>query len=211
MSESTPLRLLLFDDTCRGKNLLPGLTHSWIAGSILYRGLRRLDRAQGVRSWADGLNWLASVGGEQPIAEIQFWGHGKWGNARVDRDVLDVTALQSDHEYYDSLTAIRDRLIGPEALWWFRTCETFGAEPGHRFARRWTKFFNCRVAGHTYIIGPWQSGLHCLAPGEEPAWSVREGLKKGTPRRPVKALWSRPGEPNTLSCLHNDHPELRRG
>ena len=207
---SPPLHLMLFDATCRGRSLRPGLTHSWIAGGWLYKSLGRLDRVQGVTSWEEGLRWLAEVESERPIAEIQFWGHGKWGRAKVNSDVLDVAALEPGHEYFSQMEAIRDRLVGPDALWWFRTCETLGCVSGHDFARRWTDFFECRVAGHTYIIGPWQSGLHCLEPGEEPDWPVDEGLAEGTPQRPKKALWSKPGEPNTISCLANDHRCLRR-
>ncbi len=207
---NSPLRLMLFDATCTGKPLRPGLTHSWVAGGWLYQKMGRLDEVRGVESWEEGLRWLAEVESERPIAEIQFWGHGKWGRAKVDHHVLDVRALEKGHRYRPLLEAIRDRLVGPEALWWFRTCETLGCEPGHEFARRWTQFFECRVAGHTYIIGPWQSGLHCLKPGEEPDWPVDEGLAEGTPENPKKALWSKSGEPNTISCLDNDHLCLER-
>jgi hypothetical protein len=211
MADARPLRLLLYDDTCRGRSpLVPGLTHSWIAGWFLYRGLGRLDRAQGARSWEEGLRWLATVEPGRAIEQIQFWGHGKWGNARIDGEKLDVSALWPGHEYHHLLATIRDRLVGPDALWWFRTCETFGAEAGQRFAREWTDFFNCRAAGHTYIIGPWQSGLHCLRPGEVPDWSVWEGIDEGTPEEPVKALWSTANAPNTLSCLGNSHPVLEK-
>lgn len=203
------LRLLLFDSTCRGRSFLPGLTHSWIAGALLYRGLGRLDLSYGAESWEEGLRWLATVRAGYPISEIQFWGHGKWGDARIDGERLTIDALESDHPFAGRLETIRSRMEGPDALWWFRTCETFGANPGHRFASAWTDFFECRAAGHTYIIGPWQSGLHCLSPGDEPDWSVEEGLDEGTPDEPEEALWSKPGEPNTISCLRNDHPELR--
>jgi hypothetical protein len=92
-------------------------------------------------------------------------------------------------------------------LWWFRTCETFGCEAGHDFARRWTRFFGCRAASHTYIIGPWQSGLHILEPGQSPDWPLDEGLAEGTPDSPEKALWSTPGKPNTIFCLTSRLPD----
>lgn len=210
MAKTKPLRLLVFDDTCRRDWVVAGLTHSWIAGWYFYRGLGRLDYARGVRSWGEALLWLATVERERPIGEIQFWGHGKWGQARVDGEVLDLSVLDAGHRYRNLLDDIQRRLVGPQALWWFRTCETFGARSGHQFAREWTSFFNCRAASHTYIIGPWQSGLHCLEPGEVPNWSLEEGLEEGTAERPEKALWSRPGEPNTITCLHNRHRELRK-
>lgn len=206
-----PLRLLIYDDTCLGKRpFLPGLTHCWRAGRLLYQGLGRIDRTFAAQNWEQALRWLIDVEPERPIAEIQYWGHGKWGKVFIDKEPLDIFALEHDHPYFELLTAIRARLIGPRALWWFRTCETFGANAGHEFARAWTSFFNCRAAGHTYIIGPWQSGLHCLHPGQLPHWSPEEGIEKGSPANPIKARWSRAGEPNTIFCTQNTHPVLMR-
>ena len=201
------LRLLIFDRTCTGRPLLPGLSHAWIAGAWLYRGLRRFDARLPATSWDEALAWLAAVRPGEPIAEVQFWGHGKWGEARIGADRLDAAALRPGHPRHPALRALRARLLpGGQALWWFRTCETLGAAPGHDLARRWTDFFGARVAGHTYIIGPWQSGLHSLAPGQDPTWSPREGLLAGTPQRPERAAWSAPGQPNTIHCLHGAVP-----
>ena len=46
---------MIYDETCRGRGLLPGLTHSWIAGALLYTRynplvrfvMRRISRANG--------------------------------------------------------------------------------------------------------------------------------------------------------------------
>ncbi|MGB1700273.1 MAG: hypothetical protein ACPHRO_09985, partial [Nannocystaceae bacterium] len=89
---------------------------------------------------------------------------------------------------------------------WFRTCETFGAQPGHDFARHLAAHMGARVAGHTYIIGPLQSGLHLLAPGQRPAWSDSEGLAEGTPQAPLRARWSSISAPNTITCLRRSLP-----
>lgn len=187
---------------------VPGLSHFWAGGGLLYAGLRRLDRFAGFTDWASALRWLAEVEPSRTIAEIQFWGHGKWGAAKIDREPLDREALAEGHPLRRPLEAVRERLdsSGGQCQWWFRTCETFGAEPGHAFAQAWTDFFGCRAAGHTYVIGPWQSGLHTLEPGEAPHWSVCEGLRAGTPDEPLAAYWSRLGEPNTISCLQGRIP-----
>src|SRR6185437_12193271 len=103
----------------------------------------------------------------EPIAEVQYWGHGRWGRALVAEDVLDARALGAGHPLRRGLDALRERLA-PGALLWFRTCETFGASPGIDFARRLSDHLGARVAGHTYIIGFHQSGLHGLAPGGVP-------------------------------------------
>lgn len=200
------LRLMIFDRTDRGRRGLPGLSSAWRAGATLYRGLGRLDVCAGVSEWGQALDWIIDHEPEQPIAEIQFWGHGNWGTAKIAGNPLDIRALASGHEHHRRLCAIRDRLA-PGALWWFRTCETFGADRGHDFAKRWTEFFGCRAAGHTYVIGYWQSGLHSLRAGDAPDWSTDEGLEVGTPTSPEKALRSRRHEPNTISCLRGTIPE----
>lgn len=202
------MRLLIYDATWVGRPLVqPGLTASWIVGGALYRGLGRLHASYGATSWEDALAWLCSVEPARAIDEIQFWGHGTWGRVWIGRDRLDVDALvDATHSRHADLVALRARLCGPSALLWFRSCSTFGREAGQRFATTWSRFFRCRVAGHTYVIGPWQSGLHSLAPDESPAWSVREGLPDDVDE-PTHARWSGPFEPNTISCLHGRIPD----
>lgn len=201
-----PLRLMVYDATWAGRPWVQaGLTLSWVAGGALYRALGRLDAVFGATSWHDALAWLCSVEPRRPIGEIQYWGHGRFGRAFVARAPLDVAALTPGHPLHEDLSALRARLTGPGALWWFRTCETFGREAGHRFASSWTRFFGCRAAGHTYVIGPLQSGLHSLGPDDTPTWSVREGLPEGE-ENPASALMSHAGAPNTITCLHGAVP-----
>jgi hypothetical protein len=203
---TAPLRLMIYDRTCTGRRMRPGLSHAWWAGSHLYRGLSRFDATHGITSWAEGLQWLATALPDRPIAEIQYWGHGHWGELFVAREGLTAEALRPGHRLHDHLAAIRERLV-PDHLWWFRTCEAFGAAKGHDFARRFTDFFGGRAAGHTYIIGVWQSGLHSLRAGEIPQWPIEEGLSRGTAECPVEALWSRRRAPNTIHFLSGRIPE----
>lgn len=198
---------MVYDRTCTGRPLWPGLTHAWASGAWLYRALGRFDAHFGAPDWTAALAWLAEVTPDRPIEEIQYWGHGKWGNALIDRVGLGIDALEPDHEHFASLSRIRERMLpGGRSLWWFRTCELFGAEPGHAFARGWSDFFDATTAGHTFIIGHWQSGLHSLRPGETPRWSPREGLAEGTPDEPVRAHWSKRSAPNTVSFLSGRVP-----
>jgi len=187
------VRLLVYDRTCvrkRGR-----LSPIWKAGAGLYKRLGRIDAAHGVASWDEALTWLAS---HDEIHEVQYWGHGKWGLAFVEEDKLDAGSLAGRHAA--PLAAIRERLA-PDALWWFRTCETFGAHAGHDFAQRFSDTLGARVAGHTFIIGYHQSGLHGLAPGMRPEWSADEGLLEGTAADPQRARRSKPWSPRTVTAL----------
>lgn len=202
-----PLRLMIYDATCRNRPRPVGLSHIWRAGALLYGGVRRLDRSRGVSSWAEALTWLAEVEPGRTIAEIQYWGHGKWGRPLIDRQPLERAALAPNHPLHGQLRAIRRRLApGGEALWWFRTCEAFGARAGHEFARDWSDFFGCRTAGHTHIIAFYQSGLHTLRPGQTPDWPEDEGLLRGSPTASQQARPSSRWAPNTITCLHGVIP-----
>jgi hypothetical protein len=197
------LRLLIYDRTCRGRHGLPGLSHAWGMGRHLYRGLGRIDAAFGAGSWGEALAWLIEVQAPGPIAEVQFWGHGHFGQALVAGEALDARALTPGHRHHEALARVRDRMLPGEAgLWWFRTCETFGGGQGHAFARAWADFFGCRAAGHTHVIGIWQSGLHSLLPGSAPSWSRDEGVAlTDTGSTRAAGLPSHPGAPNTVSFL----------
>lgn len=204
------LRVVLYDDTCRTSRVGPfvapiGLTHSWIAGGLLYRGRARADRAVGVTSWTEALRTVVDAPGSEMVSEVQYWGHGKWGRALVRDDVWDRRAFDPGHPLSPLLHAFAARLA-PDACVWFRTCESFGGDEGHAFARELAEFLGARVAGHTFIIGPWQSGLHSLSPGDRPTWSSTEGIEVGSAARPVRAQWSRPDRPNTITCLHDTIP-----
>ncbi len=201
---AAPLRLMIYDATCAGRGLLPGLTASWKVGGWLYGALGRFDAWRGITRWEDGLAWLATFEPGAKLEEIQFWGHGHWGTAQVAGEALGIEALVPGHPHHAALCSIRERLSSDQAVWWFRTCETFGKAEGQRFARAWTRFFGCRAAGHTYVIGPLQSGLHCLAPDDEPKWPLDEGLRKAPDARSAER--SHLGAPNTISCFHGAIP-----
>jgi Domain of unknown function (DUF4347) len=190
----SPLRLMVFDRSASGLGTV------WSMGRRFYalRGL--LDAGRGVASVDQALGWLATHGARRPIAEIQIWCHGKWGDVRFGAECLDRESLARASSHFDGLTRLRERLA-PDALVWFRTCETFGAERGMEFAERFAEFMGARVAGHSYVIGLWQSGLHALEPGRRADWPADEGIAEGDARDPRRAKVSLPGEPNTISCF----------
>lgn len=199
------LRLLVYDATQRSRSPR-ALGLSWQYGARLYGALGRIDAAFGARNFSEALAWLAGYRGARPIAELQFWGHGKWGAIFVDRDVLDRGVLRPNHRLHAAFRGFRERLE-PDALLWFRTCETLGAAPGQDFAQALGDATGARVAGHTFVIGFLQSGLHCLRPGSRPQWSSHEGLAKGDPASPERALPSSPNAPNTITCLDGKIPD----
>jgi hypothetical protein len=201
-----PLRLLVFDRTCVGPGALPGLSDAWNAGRVVYRSLGRIDDAFGASSWAEALAWLVarSQATGRPIDEVQYWGHGRRGRALIADDVLDARSLQASSAQLDRLRAVRASFTADAKGWWFRTCETVGGTAGHAFARAWSDFLEQRVAGHTHVIGFWQSGLHTLRPGEAPAWSVTEGLRERD--ESAVALGSSPLLPHTIPCLRGTIP-----
>jgi Domain of unknown function (DUF4347) len=199
------LRLVVYDATQRQRRP-KALGLSWQYGSQLYRVLGRVDAAYGARSFADAFAWLARYEPAQPIQELQFWGHGKWGRIFIDREELDRGVLAPGHQQHRAFTAVRERLA-PDALLWFRTCETLGARAGQDFAAALADATGARVAGHTFVIGFFQSGLHCLRPGVTPFWSAAEGLAKGSADQPESALPSTPDAPNTITCLTGQIPD----
>ena len=201
------LRLMVYDRTCIGKRAPVGLSTAWSAGSVLYRGLGRIDATFGAASWDEALGWLATHEPDRRIAEIQYWGHGRWGRVLIDRDPFDVAALGAGHALAKRVAAVRERLVpGGEALVWLRTCEAFGARAGLDFAPRLADAFGARVAGHTHIIGALQSGLHGLRPGHLPDWSADEGIAEGTPDDPKSAFESGVLRPRTVTCFAREVP-----
>ncbi len=198
------LRLIVFDRTCVGRGGL-GLSPVWRGGTRLYSLLRRVDAAYGAASFEEAWRWVASCEPARRIDEIQFWGHGKWGRLFIDGQSLDRSALGPRHRCHPLLCAVRERLA-PEALFWFRTCETFGAAAGHDFAAAWTDFFGVKAAGHTFVVAAWQSGLHSLSPGAFPSWSASEGLLSGSPEKPQRAASSGPTQPHTVTFLTGSIP-----
>jgi hypothetical protein len=197
--------LVLFDATQRQRRPR-ALGYSWQYGTQLYRALGRVDAAFGAHSFREAFAWLASHQRERQIAELQFWGHGRWGRIMIDAEALDRQLLLPAHQHHAGFQQLRERLT-PDALIWFRTCETLGAVAGQDFAARLADATGARIAGHTFIIGFLQSGLHCLRPGMSPHWPSSEGLARGSADAPEAALPSAPTAPNTITCLTGQIPD----
>jgi hypothetical protein len=199
-------KLLVYDGTHRKGEVL--LRSAWRTGSSLYRSLNRVDAALGASSWEQAFTWLIREGERDSLDEVQFWGHGTWGNVYIGNDIFCVRSLSQGNPHYDVLTQLRAVLTpNAQSLVWFRTCETFGTHVGQEFATKLAAFLNARVAGHTHVIGVWQSGLQGLRPGQVPHWSPHEGLAEGTPERPLRARGSWPTTKRSLHFLNGVMPD----
>jgi len=215
------LRLVVFDSTDTGPLRVPrvlrkedgtaqgtgGLTRFWQLGAQMHRVLSRADGVTGARSWKDALRWAVNVSHARgrPIRELQAWGHGGWGYMGMHRDRLDSDALRTESPLRDTVDAFRDTLA-PDALVWLRCCSAFGTLRGHDLARRLADRLRVRVAGHTFIIGGLQSGTHSLTPGQNPTWTIEEGVERANGSS-LCARLSTASAPRTITCLRFELPE----
>lgn len=181
------------------------LTFSFINGGKFYKMFRGIEKHAGFDSWTSALEWLATVEPNKKISSIQFWGHGAPATIAINDERLGISSLNVNSKYYSLLKSIKERL-NPDSLIWLRSCNCFTGKRGKIFAQNLANFFGCTVAGHTFIVGPWQSGLHTLRPGEIPTWSDTEGYKLNK-EGVLEKVWSLPWSPNTIFCLTGKIPE----
>ena len=118
----------------------------------------------------------------EPVKHLQFWGHGAPG-----APLIDGVRLGLGDRLERFVAACRFK---PRSTVWWRACDVFGGEAGHRFALRFCEVAGCGHAGHTRIISaPWpiyQSGGHGLRPDKAPHWSASEGEDDGDGSGPFK-------------------------
>jgi hypothetical protein len=183
----------------------PGLTPVWSAGARLFDAMGRVDAWIAATNWRDALRWAADQAQRagRPIGSLQAWGHGGFGFMRIAQTALDGAALRQASALAPALDAVRDALA-PGSSVWLRCCSAFGHD-GRTFARSLADRLRARVAGHTYIIGFYQSGTHSLSPGDAPTWDPREGVRFEAGRA-AGARWSTPWAPNTITCLASRLP-----
>ena len=196
------IRVLIWDDT-EGRPV--GWT--WDVGAPIYKLIGRFDLIINGRSWETALDILVTELVERGtwLRDLRFWGHGNWGRAYLRGGALTSRSLTPEGRLFPHLESLA-RFVRPESLIWFRTCSSFGNVMGRAFAKALAAFFQCTVAGHTYNIGFWHSGLHTLRPLEDPSWSEAEGTvmdEKGT----RQTTWSAWGRPNTVTFVRGSIPK----
>lgn len=183
-----------------------GLSHAWRAGAMGYQAVGAIDAWHPARTWSEALVWTASEARRRgaPIVSLQAWGHGGFGFMAIGQTRLDRATLAPASDLAPSLDGLR-AVLDPRALVWLRCCSAFG-DHGRDFARALADRLGVRVAGHTHVIGFFQSGTHALAPGEAPAWDPREGVRFED-QGAVGARGSSPMAPNTITCLETSYPD----
>lgn len=201
------MTLLVYDKTCNGYRGLLKLT--WIIGTWLYCLFGRAQGRYGAKSWADALNWLISQGDQKgPITEVQFWGHGRPGAVIIGDTTLSLASLM----YYRPHILDLQRRMVYNGVFWFRSCSAFAGRNGQRFARAMAKMLERRVAGHTYFIWLWHSGLRVVQrPTEDNPlpianWDLLEGIGAGTAEMPFRLSKSGPRQPRTIGCWRTQIP-----
>lgn len=184
------MRLVIYDAT-RKPSLLD---ESWGAGAFSMWFRERTEGMLGALSWEEVFTWLdIRVLKHGLIKEVQFWGHGTPGEAYINGEKI-TEAIKK---------ALWVKRFTDDGLWWFRTCSTFNGEKGKSFAKDFSSWISCKIAGHTHKIGfPTHSGLHSILPNEEPNWLDNEGLNKnGNLKRSY--FW----RPNTIPFWKNTIPK----
>lgn len=177
------------------------LRFSWITGGKFYEKFRSIEHHAGFSSWKEALKWIISIEPDKKINSIQFWGHGSPGRVWINGDFLSTRSILASSEHRELLLQLKERLTFDSVVW-FRSCNVFTGQEGRLFAISFSSFLDCKIASHTYIVGPWQSGLHTIEPGCLPNWSLEEGIGKDG-----KKLWSMPWSPNTIFCLNGKIPK----
>lgn len=176
------MKLAIFDTS----KAAGSVRHAWPIGAGILKARGKLTHVGGFKDLADALQWSTGAG-TGVVDQLEIWCHGfpggiKWGE-----------------QYYQGTLPMLDqvaRAMAPGGVVWFRACRVFHGDKGIRFAGEAAGALRCLVAGHTYDIGPLQSGLHTMDPDERIAWPADEGGAKP----------SRPWHPNTIHCLQNDIP-----
>ncbi|MBK6694720.1 MAG: hypothetical protein IPG50_21295 [Myxococcales bacterium] len=200
-------RLVLYDRTCTRP--AGGLSAVWRGGAALYCASGAVNASVGIDDWAGAARAIEAL--DAPLAELQYWGHGRFGRVFVDRAPLDLRALVgapgADAGARRVVAVLKERLVTSErSLVWLRTCEAFGGDVGQAFAEALADTLGVRVGGHTHVIGFWQSGLHSLVPGQRALWPREEGIRRGTASAPELGAGSSPGLPCTIHCLQGRVP-----
>lgn len=170
------MKIILYDNTENG-------VKEWFWRR--YIQVRAGWRKFGVASWHDGIDRiLDAVRPGTRLMELQIWGDGS-------PSMPAINGKAPPEMFWKELA----NLVTPESIVWFRMCSVFYGEKGLRFAHNTALQLGCRVAGHSRIIGPWQSGLFRVTPGGTPSWADPERFENWMDAK------SGPFQQRTIACF----------
>jgi len=180
------MKVILYDSSPNG-----AVGWSWAIGSFR-PGWTRI----GAKSWDEAAEAIGSaifeatskLNGIAKLATLQIWGHGQPGEPLLAGKPMTPAFMRRVQVG-----------VSPTSLVWFRMCSVFFGAKGQAFAERTANELNCRTAGHSHVIGPWQSGLYSLKPGQTPSWAVGNGVW-----RSVKSGWRKQ---RTVFCTNMSFPD----
>ena len=174
--------VIVFDDTERSF-----VGDSWRMGAKAYVRAGKAFAVLPLKDFSDIARGRVTLDGDYAV---EFWCHGAPGM---------ISWYRRPFRSGDVSRAAEKMRVNRI---WFRSCSTFAGSIGHHFAANVAEHAGCTVAGHTHLIGPLQSGLHTLEPGQPPYWSMNEGQKGNR----TGGKWSSPWAPNTITAWRNDIP-----
>lgn len=181
------MKIMVYDDAERSY-----LRASWMLGALLYRARSVFDLVIPARSWEEAIGALYSAA-PKTVDRLQFWGHGSPAAPYIasqrapTQDLIDV---------------LRSQMRGPRSIAWFRACNIATGDHGRTWCGHLAQAAGCRIAAHTFIVGPLQSGLRVALPDTAPTWSTTEGVNPDG-----SFAWSRWRAPRTVTMLTTDVPE----
>ena len=152
------------------------LTSSWWFGSLLRSMRPGKDIVLKVSSWDDMIAQLAALPAGS-VSRVEFWGHGISGGVKCGTEWAWGPTMQSKdpvRRIAEVLAKVR-HILAPDAVWWWRACNTFRGEAGRAFAKMCVTALGCRVAAFTRIIWWWQADLRIATPGADPDWDDSGG------------------------------------
>lgn len=190
-------KCIIYDRTVRS----PVLWLTWRLWAWFLLLTRRVSRVYGAASVSDAMSYLVHTYFLEAVEwqQVQFWCHGRPGQVLIGQTTLTKNCTADEWATLKDLSEVIPR----DCMVWFRSCSTFAGPAGKEFANWIAATLACHVAGFTYTIWFFQSGLRCVGwvgqarfPNDVqivPAdWSALEG---GT------GVLSWPWKPRTISAL----------
>ena len=98
--------VLVYDAACRGPGPTRWLGRAFAIGRHTHALARPWDLVVPARTWSDAIDGVLAGCEHAGIADLQYWGHGKWGRVLIGADSLDGDAISPGGPMHDRLSLI---------------------------------------------------------------------------------------------------------